>query len=339
MSHESAESDHQANDRVGRLHDALTRIMAGLLFATIVVSLGWIISSNQGTSTEYLFGGTVFTDDELQRAEEAFGTAALADYQREGMRIKVPRDKKDLYLKALSASDAMPEEWGRKIDRALTSSNPFEPTDLIEKRYQAARERELAGIIRRIPPIDFASVEYDENRQGFARNVDRTASVQVSARGRKIDSAVLRHIAQMTASYFAGLKLENITVMDLGGMNMYRGNSNPNAPDQQPLLQAQIEWQQHYMSLIQPSLDHYGDVKLLVGVEIDPTLQKESEQLKYDQQVITLQSQTSKKDTENTKLSPGGRPGADPNAISNQPQSIAQTPANPSQRQRDERKR
>ncbi len=74
------------------------------------------------------------------------------------------------------------------------------------------------------------------------------------------------------------------------------------------------------------SLDHYGDVKLLVGVEIDPTLQKESEQLKYDQQVITLQSQTSKKDTENTKLTPGGRPGADPNAISNQPQSIAQTP-------------
>ncbi len=147
----------------------------------------------------------------------------------------------------------MPEEWGRKIDRALTSSNPFEPTDLIEKRYQAARERELAGIIRRIPPIDFASVEYDENRQGFARNVDRTASVQVSARGRKIDAAVLRHIAQMTASYFAGLKLENITVMDLGGMNMYRGNSNPNAPDQQPLLQAQIEWQQHYMSLIQPA--------------------------------------------------------------------------------------
>ncbi len=65
------------------------------------MSLGWIVSTSQATSTEYLFGGAVFTDDELKRAEEAFGTAALADYQREGMRIKVPRDKKDLYLKAL----------------------------------------------------------------------------------------------------------------------------------------------------------------------------------------------------------------------------------------------
>lgn len=303
------------------------RIMAGLLFATIVVSLGWIITVQQSTSYEYLLGGQVFTDDQLKRVEEAFGDAALSDYERDGLRIKVPRDKKNLYFKALSDNQALPDEWGSEIQRALSSPNPFESADLIKMRVEVAREKELAGIIKRMPAVDYASVEFDETRHGFARQSEKTASVQVQSRGRKIDPSILKQVALMTQGYFSGLKLENITVLDLSGTNMFRGSSDPNAADQHPMLQAQTDWERKYLDQITPLLDSYGDVKLAVGVEIDPTLQKELEQLKYDQQITPLQSQTSKKDTENSKLQSGGRPGAEPNAISNQPQSIAnQTP-------------
>ncbi len=301
--------------------------MAGLMFATIVISLGWIVTVQQSTTYEYLLGGQVFTADELNRIEEAFGDASLADFTRDGLRMKVPRDKKSLYLKAMSDNDALPNEWGNDIQRSLSSTNPFESAELIKMRFEVARERELAGILKRMPSIDYASVEFDETRHGFARNSEKTASVQVQSRGRKIDSALLKQIALTTQGYFSGLKLENVTVLDLSGSNLYRGSSDPNAADQHPLLQAQTEWEAKYERQISPLLDSYGDVKLAVGVEIDPTLQKELEQLKYDQQVTPLQSQTSKKDTENNKMNPGGRPGADPNAISNQPQSIAsQTP-------------
>lgn len=304
-----------------------SRIMAGLMFATIVISLGWIVTVQQSTTYEYLLGGQVFTADELNRIEEAFGDASLADFTRDGLRMKVPRDKKSLYLKAMSDNDALPNEWGNDIQRSLSSTNPFESAELIKMRFEVARERELAGILKRMPSIDYASVEFDETRHGFARNSEKTASVQVQSRGRKIDSALLKQIALTTQGYFSGLKLENVTVLDLSGSNLYRGSSDPNAADQHPLLQAQTEWEAKYERQISPLLDSYGDVKLAVGVEIDPTLQKELEQLKYDQQVTPLQSQTSKKDTENNKMNPGGRPGADPNAISNQPQSIAsQTP-------------
>ena len=64
-----------------------SRIMAGLLFATIVVSLGWIISVQQSTSYEYLLGGSPLTEEQLTQAEQAFGVAGLPDYQREGLRI------------------------------------------------------------------------------------------------------------------------------------------------------------------------------------------------------------------------------------------------------------
>ena len=301
-----------------------SRIMAGLLFATIVVSLGWIISVQQSTSYEYLLGGSPLTEEQLTQAEQAFGVAGLPDYQREGLRIKVPRDKKDVYLKALSSADAVPEGWHTALERAQLSSNPFESLDLLGRREEAAHEKELARIIERIPSIHFASVEYDEHRQGFARNIERTASVQVQSSGYKpVDKNLLRNIAHMTSSYFAGLKPENVTVMDLGGTNLYKGSSNPNAADQNPLLQAQSDWERKYYNQIHPLLDNYGEVRVAVGVEIDPTLQKESEQLKYDPTVTTLQSQTSKKDTENSKLPPSGRPGTDSNAISNTSQSVA----------------
>ncbi len=299
------------------------RIMAGLMFATIVVSLGWILSVQQTTKFEYLLGGQVFSEEQLKLAEQAFGDAALPGYEREGMRIKVPKDTKNLYLKALSTNNAMPKAWGSEKSEALESTNPFLSTDLIKMKYEVAREKELAGIIRRMPTIDYASVEFDETRHGFVRNSEKTASVQVQSRGRKVDYSLLKHVALMTQGYFSGLELENVTVVDLGGTGLFRGSSDPNSSDQHPLLQAQNDWEEKYYKQVTPLLDSYGDVKLAVGVEIDPTLQKDSEKLIYDPQSTTLQSTTSKKDTENSKLPPSGRPGAEPNAISNQPQSIA----------------
>ncbi len=317
---------NQITKQLSELFNSMTpsaRIMAGLMFATIVVSLGWIVSSQTATSYEYLLGGMVMTESELKRAEQAFGIAALPDYQRDGMRLKVPRGKKDVYLKALSTNDAMPDEWGTDKDRSLKSSNPFESSDLLSLRHEAAREKELARIIQRMPTIDFASVELDEKRQGFARNVDRTCSVTVQSRSRKaIDPATLKKISQTTVSYFAGLKPENVTVTDLSG-DVYRGSSDPMVSENQLYLQSQMDWEERYRTKLINVLDHYGEVKLEVAVDLDPTLQKEQEQLKFDATPTTLASTTTKKDQENSKPVPSGRPGAEPNAISNQPQSIS----------------
>lgn len=323
---------NQITKQISELIASMTpaaRIMAGLMFATVVVSLGWIISVQQSTSYEYMFGGQVMTESELKQAEQAFGSAGLPDYQRDGMRIKIPVSKKDQYLKALHDNDAMPGEWGSEIKQSLVSNNPFESTEMLALRYEVGRERELARIIERMASIDYASVEYDEKRHGFARNIDRTCSVQVQAIGkRSIEPSILKNISQMTVSYFAGLKPENVTVTDLSG-GAYVGSSDPMASENSPYLQAQMDWEAKYRSQLSQLLNIYGEVKLAVAVDLDPTLKKEQEQLKFDPTVTTLESTTSKKDSENSKLAPAGRPGTEPNAISNQPQSLAN--ANPQQ--------
>ena len=66
---------NQISKQISELIASMTpsaRIMAGLLFATVVVSLGWIISVQQATSYEYLLGGSTMTEEELLRAEQAF---------------------------------------------------------------------------------------------------------------------------------------------------------------------------------------------------------------------------------------------------------------------------
>lgn len=320
---------NKLGEQIRELFNSMTapaRIMAGLMVGVIVISLGWILSVQQSSDYEYLLGGRYFSDDELARAEQALGQASLPNYIRDGNRIRVPSKQKDAFLKALADGGAFPREQGSEMAKALSSSNPFEPTDLQNKRYESARERTFEAVLKRMPGIDFAAVEYDEKRTGFAKKTEQTANISVQSIGnRPIDPEVLEQIAEMATTYFAGVELSKVTVKDLGSANMIRGNSDPSSPSQNPLLKAERDWEAHYHAKLMNVLSNYGRVKLGIKVDIDPTLQKDMETLKYDPTTTTVLSSTSRKDSESSKPTSGGRPGTDPNAISNTKQSISQT--------------
>ncbi len=291
------------------------RIMAGLMVGVIVVSLGWIVSSQQSSSYEYLLGGIHFSDTQLDRVETAFGDAQLRNYVREGKRIRIPVGEKDEYLKALSAGDALPKEWGSEMEQALTKGNVFESSEKFAVRAETARERELAYLLRMMPGIEFAAVEYDEQRRGFGRQAERVCSINLrGVRNARIDEAVMKRIARNASKYFANLPLENIAVFDLGSSNIYQASGDPDSAEEQPYLVAQTQWVRAYEDKISEALSMYGDISLMVNVELDPTLREESERLQYDPTAVALQSSTSRKDSENQKGPAGGRPGANPNA-------------------------
>ncbi len=67
------------------------RIMAGLMAGLIVVSLGWIVSTQQSSRSEYVFGGQSFSEEELNKMESALGEAGLRGYERVGNRLKIHR--------------------------------------------------------------------------------------------------------------------------------------------------------------------------------------------------------------------------------------------------------
>lgn len=313
--------------QIGDLFKSMTpasRIMAGLMLGVIVVSLGWIVGAQQSSEYEYLLGGRSFTEGELADLEEAFSNAGLRDYDRVGERVKIPTATKDVYVKAMSEAQALPAEWGTYIDKAINGGSPFDPNSLIEKRYESGKERELASVIQRIPDIEFAAVEFDEQRMGFGRKTNRVCSISVQARGnRPVPIGVMKHIAQIAAKSFAGLEEDNISVNDLGAAQTYRPASDPNAADQMPYYTQQSQWEQKYQDKVAEVLSPYGAVKLAVNVELDPTLLEETEKLEFDPATVTVQATSSRKDLENAKVPPSGPPGAGSNGVSNQPKSIS----------------
>lgn len=299
------------------------RVMAALMAGVIVVSLGWIIAAKSSDNYESLLGGIPMTNEELDRVESAFGGAQLGGYTRIGRQIRVPSSEKDRYLKALADADALPREWGSEIDRALSNGNVFESTEKFSARIQNSQERELAGILKRMPGIEFAAVKFDEKRTGFGRPSDRVCSIHVQGpHNTPIPDGVMKQIAIMAQTSFAGLSESNIAVMDLGTANVYRKGGNAHALDENPVLTAQREWEKHYVDKLTSVLRDYGAVELMVNVELDPTLVEESEKLQYDPTAITLQSSESRRDAENAKPPPGGPPGTDINGLGNKPQSL-----------------
>ncbi len=302
-----------------------SRIMAALMFAVVVVSLGWIATVGNGMgSYEYLFGGRDFSDAELTSWEAAFGDAQLGDYERVGQRIKVPTSKKNLYLKALSEAQSLPKEYDTYMTDALTKGSPFDPNSLIDKRTVFAKEQRLTHMIQGLSGVEQAFVNYDEKRTGFGRKSDRVCSIAVKGRaGNPIPPAQLRNIAKMATASFAGLTEENVSVSDLGNpASFYQGSSDPNAPEENPYFVAQTQWEQRYEGKLAALLGDF-EAKIAVNVTLDPTLNSESEQLQYQQQPIAIQTSSVSRNSENTKAAPGGQPGAAPNGIANQAQTLS----------------
>jgi flagellar M-ring protein FliF len=317
----------QISKQLGDLFATMTpsaRIMAGLMVGVIVVSLGWIVSSQTASNHETLLGGIALSNEELDRIETAFSEAQLRDYIREGKQIRIPSGSKDLYLKAISTADALPKEWGSEIDAALNEGNVFESTDKSNKRYQTAREREFANQLENMVGIEKATVAYDEARAGFGRQSERVCSITVRGPANKpVPAEVMKRIAFMASKTFASLPASNVAVMDLGTANLYQQNSDPLSAEENTMLARQMEWESYYSEKVSQVLRSYGDYELMVNVELDPTLMEESEKLTYDATPVTLQSIESRQDSENAKAAPSGPPGTDTNALGNTPASIS----------------
>jgi flagellar M-ring protein FliF len=313
--------------QIAKLFETMTpsaRIMAGLMVGVIVISLGWIFNSQQSApGYHYLFGGRNFSDADLDMMEAAFSDTGLREFDRVGSRIRVPAEQKDAYLKALSAGDALPKEWGGIMDAALKDQSPWDSNWQRETGVQFAKEREVSNLIRRMPGIEFAAVDYDEQRTGFARNTLRTCSVSVQAmRNSPLPVETLKMISKMVQAHFAGLSDATVTVTDLGGGQSYRGSENPLAAEENIYLKIQREFERAYTEKLAELLRNYGDIQLAVNVELDPRMVEDVEKLKLDPTAVTVSSNESRKDLENIKPAPAGQPGAASNGVANQPQSI-----------------
>ncbi len=320
---------NQLLDQARNLFMSMTpgsRVMAGLMLVAILVSSAFLVQDVGQGDMEVLFGGRAFKESELQLAETAMSNAGLREYVRDGLRIKVPKSKRDIYIKALAAGNAIPPEMGNALDTAVSGGNVLESLLMTKTRILEDRQRKIAIALERLPFVDKAFVTYDERREGFGSKMNSTASISVLPRnGRPLEEDQKRNIAKHVAASFAGLRYENISVMDMSSGRSLQGDNDPLTSEQQKYYQQKIAVEQRLREKALNLLVDYGAVQVQATVELDPILRSETEVLSYKEKPVVIQTSSIKKDSESTRPNNGGRPGTEPNALAsaNRGQSVS----------------
>jgi len=296
-----------------------SRVIAGMLVATIAIGLGLLARGTGQGQGEYLFGGRTLGENEVDSVELAFSQAGLSGWTREGRRIKIPSETRSEYLAALNASASLPLALRSSIQEAISNASPFESSEQRNAREMHAKEQDLGNKITAFPEVRWASVEYDRGeRFGMSRQRPQSASVVVSPEGTEpLTKPRIAMIKDLIRGSYAGMTAEDVVVIDT---NSSHGEGHLN--DEDPLLRKRLEEEASYEQKIVKTLVGYGPIRVAAHAEIDPTMGIEKTTLKYDSERTTTQEYSKKTDSESRRPMQGGVPGTVPNAVGNRPASI-----------------
>lgn len=255
-----------------------SRWLALGLVGFAVLCLYWAVASMDSHSQTFILGD--LSDDEIRLVESAFASAMLNDAEIVGNRIRVPSLEKAKYLNALKENDAFPKAWGEKRAETL-AGGIFDSAATRGLRFELGRERNFEELLKRRPQIDFAAVEFDESKTTFGQPPLRTCCIQVSnARKLPINRSIMQNIAETATTYFAGLDRSNVSVVDLNTSYTFRFESH--SVSSNPLLAAKRSWESHYQEKILQQLSTFGNIRVLVDMDLDPTMTQKSAKLLFD---------------------------------------------------------
>lgn len=307
----------KASSQVIELFRTMTpgaRITAGLLLVAIVVALAYLFRHQVTAGDEYLLGGHVFDQTEINRMTAAFATAGLTDWDDTGNRIRVPRSQKFSYLAALATDNALPKDFDSYFSDMLAQDNWFESNDQRRLRVQFLKEQQAAKMISAMKGIEKAIVKFAEpSTRGFDKQEPARATVAVQSAGsRMLDRQQIEAIRNSLDGF--GVSPENVVVTDLGGAT-YPGRRADGMPEAEDHLytDAKSMYEQLWQEKIQDMVSHYGAVKVGVNVVLDSTLNHTTQSREYKGQPTTLEASEFRKESASKKPGPGGRPGLEPN--------------------------
>jgi len=306
------------------------RVTTALLFAAVIISLGFLVSYSHTGGSVYLMNGAHFSPNDLPAMEAAFAAKGLNDYRIEGTRIRVPQGKQDKYMAALAEGNALPYNYLDILEKTIKESSAFEPRYKLEERTKIALQKELSRVISQMAGVQDAVVMFSRTNQGgLRRETVTTASVAIKPiGGQELSDQVIRSIRYYVAKSIGGLKPEDVVVTNMDtGANYY-------ALDDQPLQAAEgtyalkRSWEKYFAEKVKTALGYVPGVLVSCNVELDPTKYQRQEQIKLDPKAIAVDvTETTK--TRQATTDSGGRVGYV--AQGNTPRSLNSASTGPSE--------
>ena len=283
----------------------------------ILAALGLLMYTSHGPSEEMLLGGKYFSPDELARSQEALRQAGLTEFRVDNQRLAVPKRLAEKYTAALVVHSSLPADFAADLDRMENKINVFMPGEHRREIREEGRKLKLSKILRAIPEIEEAIVEWDRVKSsGFGpRQSLVTATVSVLPRGgRELSPQLMNSLRQFVAGAVAGLSVDNVTVMDMSTGRVPVTESDPLYDRVLALTKLR---KQEYEAQIRQALAYIPDV--LVGVNVDLENLKTSVER---QQLLDPKPFPVQTTTQTTSLQATQKPSAEPGAGSNVPRSV-----------------
>ena len=163
-----------------------------------------------------LFDGKQFTPDELVQIEAALAKKNLSDYTIVNQTLEIPAKSRSAYVAALAEANALPQESGRTLEKTAVDISLFDSPEVRNLKIKAAQQKDLADIINSIEGVSNASVLWDSEKQGGLnpKTIVRASVSLKSVPGYDLDDAKIDAICRLTANAIAGLKTENVVIVD-----------------------------------------------------------------------------------------------------------------------------
>ncbi|MBQ3350290.1 MAG: hypothetical protein IJG38_07810 [Thermoguttaceae bacterium] len=176
----------------------------------------WLEMQPNSENRIALFDGKQFTPDELVQIEAALAKKNLSDYTIVNQTLEIPAKSRSVYVAALAEANALPQESGRTLEKTAVEISLFDSPEVRNLKIKAAQQKDLADIINSIEGVSSASVLWDTEKQGGLnpKTIVRASVSLKSVPGYALDNAKIDAICRLTANAIAGLKTENVVIVD-----------------------------------------------------------------------------------------------------------------------------
>lgn len=275
-----------------------------LVLGTLVVGILLTVAGQPETVAINQFTGN--------RSDEAMARlrAAGIDAEKEGNQIRVPVEQRDDAILMLVEGDLLSDDAAAAFDTLIASQSPWSTNSQNDQAYLIAKQKVIAGILRKMKGVRSADVVIDMPRNpGFGKAyIKPSASVTITTNGRVDAKQMVEAVSGLVSGAVAEMSASDVRVIIDGQMNHVNKPGEAAPGELIDLVRSQEE---HHYHKINSLLSYIPGVRVAVHVQIDQVTTKAQETFEYEKAEPLQREMT--EETSRRNIAGGGEPGVLPN--------------------------
>jgi len=301
-------------EQLGKLSPT-AKLLIGALMVILAMTLFLVAQYSSRNALEPLGLASNLSSDARTRAMAHIRNSGIPHRERGG-EIFVPSDQRYTILAQLTDGDVISADQ-INFDSLIEQDSPFLSKSQNDRRWLIATMNVLGRTISGMNGIQRATVLIDEPRHAGgigAAHIPASASVNVLTRGEPLTQARVDAIAALVAGAHAGLRVENVVVIDsnLGRMFRARGDESHNVTTN---LELQLSQERLVREKLVESLSYIPGVNVAVHATVD-TREIVQQKRSFDEPRLGVTTESSRLLSSTNEMR-GGEAGVRPNTGAN----------------------